>query len=584
MKSSRTWWVWISLGLCAVLVFGAMTWLTRSMLDTERERATAEARADLQEKMRLALWRMDTMGASILLDESQREIGEPASLLPTKARFQMKRGVLTISGGGVTAEQLKQKLGVTEDLTKYFRKFTRPAVSLDLKQQQPPGETTGNPVPRYDKAYQETANATEQEVRTKALEKTLTRGVQERAKKDKASTAPYPAAAAAAPMDADNASPAPMAGVKVSPAFESMKDTPTGEELPFSGPPRVAWANGELFLIRQIFDRNGESYEGAWIDLEALKQLLLTEALDLLPTADLTSSTTPSNDGLTLASFPFHLGMYSSDSFVNTTSIPWEIRRTTAVSLSIGWFAALLAMATAALLIRGVMRLSERRASFVSAVTHELRTPLTTFRLYSEMLERGAVKEEKRGQYLRVLSREADRLAHLVENVLAFSRIERGSARSVVATTTPAQLLEPMRERFTTRLAAVGLALEMDLTTPPSAASVKVDSAAVEHILFNLIDNAAKYAASGTPPLVSIRVGTGKALEIRVIDHGPGIPARERSRIFHAFHKSAHDAAESKPGVGLGLALSRRLAHEMGGNLRYEPQPAGSCFVLSLPG
>jgi len=363
-----------------------------------------------------------------------------------------------------------------------------------------------------------------------------------------------------------------------------VKEAPLEKDLPLSGPPRVAWVNGELFLIRQIFDGKGEGYEGAWIDLEALKQLLLTEALDLLPTADLTSSTTPSNDGLTLASFPFHLGLYSSDSFVSTTSIPWEIRRTTAVSLSIGWFAALLAMATAALLIRGVMRLSERRASFVSAVTHELRTPLTTFRLYSEMLERGAVKEEKRGQYLRVLSREADRLAHLVENVLAFSRIERGSARSVVLSTTPAQLLEPMRERFTARLAPVGLSLDMDLTTPASATLVKVDSAAVEHILFNLIDNAAKYAASGTPPLVSIKVGTNKGLEIRVIDHGPGIPPRERRRIFHAFHKSAHDAAESKPGVGLGLALSRRLAHEMGGSLRYEPQPEGSCFVLSLPG
>jgi len=579
MKNSRTWWIWLSLGLCAVLVFGAMTWLTRSMLATERERATAEARADLQEKMRLALWRMDTMGASILLDESQREIGEPASRLPTKARFQMKRGVLTPSGGGVTAEQLKEKLGVTDDLTQYFRKFTRPAISLDLKQQQPPGETTGNPVQRYDKTYQETANATEQEVRTKALEKTLARATQEKAKK---ASAPSPVIAA--PQDGDYADPAPMAGGTSSSTLKDVKEAPPEKDLPLSGPPRVAWVGDELFLIRQIFDGKGEGYEGAWIDLEALKQLLLTEALDLLPTADLTSSTTPSNDGLTLASFPFHLGMYSADSFVSPTSIPWEIRRTTAVSLSIGWFAALLAMATAALLIRGVMRLSERRASFVSAVTHELRTPLTTFRLYSEMLERGAVKEEKRGQYLRVLSREADRLAHLVENVLAFSRIERGSARSVVLTTTPAQLLEPMRERFTARLAPVGLSLDMDLTTPASAGLVKVDSAAVEHILFNLIDNAAKYAASGTPPLVSVTVGTKKGLEIRVIDHGPGIRPQERRRIFHAFHKSAHDAAESKPGVGLGLALSRRLAHGMGGSLRYEPQPEGSCFVLSLPG
>ena len=76
----------------------------------------------------------------------------------------------------------------------------------------------------------------------------------------------------------------------------------------------------------------------------------------------------------------------------------------------------------------------------------------------------------------------------------------------------------------------------------------------------------------------------GRFLEIRVKDHGPGIPPKERRRIFHAFHKSAHAAAESKPGVGLGLALSRRLAREMGGSLEYVPMEHGACFSLKLPG
>ena len=138
---------------------------------------------------------------------------------------------------------------------------------------------------------------------------------------------------------------------------------------------------------------------------------------------------------------------------------------------------------TSSLLVRGVMRLSERRASFVSAVTHELRTPLTTFRLYSDMLESGAVKEEKRGDYLRVLSREADRLSHLVENVLAFSRIERGNARSNVRDAAAGSLLEESRERLEARLATAGLVLEMDSSCP---LRVRADTAAVEHILFNL--------------------------------------------------------------------------------------------------
>jgi signal transduction histidine kinase len=252
--------------------------------------------------------------------------------------------------------------------------------------------------------------------------------------------------------------------------------------------------------------------------------------------------------------------------------------------LLIGWAAVILAILTASLLVHGVMRLSERRASFVSAVTHELRTPLTTFRLYSDMLESDAVKPEKRGDYLRVLSREADRLSHLVENVLSFSKIERGSARSIVRETTVADLLKPMRERLEARLATAGLTLEMKCEEPIATRLVSVDSAAVEHILFNLIDNAAKYAAAGDPPTVLLRAETaGKNLEISVTDHGPGIPAAERRRIFRAFHKSAREAAESRPGVGLGLALSRRLAKSLGGTLDCVDSGSGARFVLRLP-
>jgi signal transduction histidine kinase len=70
---------------------------------------------------------------------------------------------------------------------------------------------------------------------------------------------------------------------------------------------------------------------------------------------------------------------------------------------------------------------------------------------------------------------------------------------------------------------------------------------------------------------------------VSVSDHGPGVSAAEQQRIFRAFHKSARDAAESRPGVGLGLALSRRLARGLGGDLVYQPGTGGGCFVLTLP-
>ena len=245
------------------------------------------------------------------------------------------------------------------------------------------------------------------------------------------------------------------------------------------------------------------------------------------------------------------------------------------------WAAVLIALFAILILMRGIMRLSERRASFVSAVTHELRTPLTTFRLYSDMLGSGAVKEERRGEYLGVLTREADRLTYLVENVLAFSRIEKGNARSQVQTMEVSELLGDMQERFEIRLAAVGLHLALDV---PRGVQIRADRVAVEHVLFNLIDNAAKYAADSDPPVVTICAAqAGNSTRLRICDHGPGIESGEVARVFRPFHKSAHEAAESKSGVGLGLALSRRLARQQGGDLQCVAGQKGACFELRLP-
>jgi signal transduction histidine kinase len=315
-----------------------------------------------------------------------------------------------------------------------------------------------------------------------------------------------------------------------------------------------------------------------WLDSTALTANLIKEVADLLPRATLIPATDARTaaDPLSLVSFPFKLERGETPL---ATAIP--LTPAIGVPLWAAWGGVLCAFLTIAMLVRGVVRLSERRASFVSAVTHELRTPLTTFRLYSDMLAQDAVKPEKRGGYLRVLSREADRLSHLVENVLAFSRIERGNARSNLRETAVAPLLESFRERFESRLASAGLSLTIDITPD---LRLRADLAAVEHILFNLIDNAAKYAATAAPPTVDLTANpAGRKVEIAVTDHGPGIPAHERRRVFRPFHKSAREAAETKPGVGLGLALSRRLARAQGGDLKLEDAPTGCRFVLTLP-
>ncbi|HTN75174.1 MAG TPA: ATP-binding protein, partial [Pirellulaceae bacterium] len=113
---------------------------------------------------------------------------------------------------------------------------------------------------------------------------------------------------------------------------------------------------------------------------------------------------------------------------------------------------------------------------------------------------------------------------------------------------------------------------------------VQTDPSAVEQVLFNWLDNACKYAAAARDRRIHLEISSSERWTVlRVRDHGPGIDMKAARRLFRPFSKSVHDAACSAPGVGLGLALSRRLAQELGGRLVYEATPAGAVFALYLP-
>jgi C4-dicarboxylate-specific signal transduction histidine kinase len=107
----------------------------------------------------------------------------------------------------------------------------------------------------------------------------------------------------------------------------------------------------------------------------------------------------------------------------------------------------------------------------------------------------------------------------------------------------------------------------------------------VEQVLFNLVDNACKYAGAAADKRIHLSVGPhGRLAAIVVGDRGPGLSPTVRRRLFRSFSKSAEEAAASAPGIGLGLALSRRLARDMGGDLRLDENAAGGAsFILSLP-
>ncbi len=356
------------------------------------------------------------------------------------------------------------------------------------------------------------------------------------------------------------------------------------------------WLGEDLFIVREVAVAGSLRYQGVWLKAEGLADHLLGVIEHLLPEAGLEplleiSASSPSgvfdakldelsNDPLSLVTLPWRL-QAGEDPVM--AGIGWSALR---ISLMAGWVTLLLALLASAALMRGVMKLSERRATFVSSVTHELRTPLTTFHLYSDMLAEGMVKEERRQkEYLTTMRREAERLSHLVENVLSYSRLERGSARAEHQKITLQGLIDRMRPRLSERVRKDGAELEV-VSTQTEEARIDTDLTAVEQIVFNLVDNACKY---GLPEqgarVVCLRASNGgRVARIEICDGGRGIARSDVKKLFRPFHKSARDAAHSKPGVGLGLALCKRLARELGGDLTLDEREAeGACFVLELP-
>ena len=342
------------------------------------------------------------------------------------------------------------------------------------------------------------------------------------------------------------------------------------------------WVGKELMLVRPVRSGGAVILQGCWLDWPAVEAWLLGLCKDLLPDAGLVAVTSNMSDdpelpGRQLASLPVRLVPGARPAGAPAYESPMRIYLLAAVG---GIALATLAIAA---LLWGAVSLSERRGRFVSAVTHELRTPLTTFRLYTEMLAGGMVPgEEKRQQYFETLHTESSRLSHLVENVLAYARLERGPLDDRLAVLAVSEVLARVTPRLEQRALHSGMAVVVE--DGSGDAVVRVDPGIVEQILYNLVDNACKYAAAAEDRRIHVCAENRKGcVHLRVCDHGPGVGPREGRRIFRPFTKSVHEAARSAPGVGLGLGLSRRLAQSMGGALRLEQGGEGACFLLRLP-
>ncbi|MEZ6056762.1 MAG: HAMP domain-containing sensor histidine kinase [Planctomycetaceae bacterium] len=356
------------------------------------------------------------------------------------------------------------------------------------------------------------------------------------------------------------------------------------------GVSRPLWVNQKLLLARRVVRNDETVIQGCWLNWEQLQHDLLLEIQDVLPEATLEpirveATETPAR---ALASLPASLQLPA------ITAVSWEWTPTM-LAIAIAWVGLLAAAAGFVYLIMGVTALSERRAAFVSAVTHELRSPLTTFQLYTEMLAGGMVRDPiKQQDYLETLHRESSRLGHLVDNVLAYARLERQPAMPPRTLISTRELLRHMEQRLQAQATLggqtiVGLDGLHDSSSSTSSqfadVPVLVEPTVIEQILLNLIDNACKYGSNPSSPELTICcLDTGTTVSFDVQDRGRGVASDVRPKLFQPFSKSDHEAARTAPGVGLGLALSRGLARQQGGDLQLlDSSEAGTTFRLVLP-
>jgi len=229
---------------------------------------------------------------------------------------------------------------------------------------------------------------------------------------------------------------------------------------------------------------------------------------------------------------------------------------------------------------REASRLAAMKSDFVSSVTHELKTPLALIRLVSETLEQRRYRSpEVIGDYARLLAHEAKNLTRLIDNLLMVARVSDGPDPYTFQSVDIADLLEETLDRFHARLNEQRFEVRLDV--PHGLPAVRIDRAAILHVVENLLDNAIKYSKERRE--ISIRAaeaGKGR-VRIEVADRGRGIPPDELPHVFEKFYRGRLAGPE---GSGLGLAIAKRIIDEHGGAIGIHSEVGqGTTVTLELP-
>jgi two-component system sensor histidine kinase KdpD len=221
-------------------------------------------------------------------------------------------------------------------------------------------------------------------------------------------------------------------------------------------------------------------------------------------------------------------------------------------------------------------RSDDIKTALLRAVSHDLRTPLTAVVAAGHALGAGSLTDEERAELSAAVVEEGTRLAGLVDNLLALSRLQAGSATPRSGWVSVEDLVAAAAESLR------GEPLDVRITVDADVPEVRADAAQLERAFANLLENAGRYG--GEQPVVIHGRRAGERVMVTVVDQGPGIPAAEQERIFEPFYRGRSAKSRSWTGSGLGLAIVKGFVEANGGTISVQSLPGqGTSFIVCLP-
>ncbi|MFC2096753.1 sensor histidine kinase [Bacteroidota bacterium] len=232
--------------------------------------------------------------------------------------------------------------------------------------------------------------------------------------------------------------------------------------------------------------------------------------------------------------------------------------------------------------VNNELRLSKMKSNFISTVSHEFKSPLTLIRQMAEMLEGGRVPSpERRQKYYSSMLQESERLSHLIDNILDFSKMEVGQKNFRFEKQSLSFIVEEAVSSYNNQWEHKGIKIEFILPDPIE--DLVFDSNAIKQVLLNLIDNACKYSRDSKIIEVKLTQNISKVI-LEVKDHGIGINKDEQDKIFSRFYRAGDDHTQKVKGSGIGLTIVKQIVEAHKGYINVESEPGkGSVFQIVLP-